>query len=235
LQQNHGELLDGHGYLLWDVESRTYKEFDIHNDFGYLTIDIHNGKIPQWVYNEIHNKLPKYPRLRLRFNETDAITTKECIAEITRLFKTSEITVSRLDTMSQLRSNHSLNKNIVGNTKDEVFQNQLIRDYLDRRYLLDENILDEVIELNKLTSHKVDKSEEADNILWIPKKLEYSNMFSYGDINCVKFDNAKGIVGIFAPNASGKCVDMNTSIEIEFDEEFILNKLGFIPDELKSK
>jgi DNA repair exonuclease SbcCD ATPase subunit len=29
-------------------------------------------------------------------------------------------------------------------------------------------------------------------------------MFSYGDGNCVKFDNAKGIVGIFAPNASGK-------------------------------
>jgi DNA repair exonuclease SbcCD ATPase subunit len=29
-------------------------------------------------------------------------------------------------------------------------------------------------------------------------------MFSYGDGNCVKFDNAKGIVGIFAPNAIGK-------------------------------
>jgi DNA repair exonuclease SbcCD ATPase subunit len=204
IQQNHGEMLEGHGYLLWDVENRTFEEFNLHNDYGYLTIDVHKGKVPQWVYDEIDTKLPKYPRLRLRFNETDATTTKECITEVNRLFKTTEITVSRLDTMSQLRSNHSLNKNIVGNTKDETFQNQLIRDYLDRRYLLEEETLDEIIEINKLTALKVDKSEEADNILWIPKKLEYSNMFSYGEGNTVEFDNAKGIVGIFAPNASGK-------------------------------
>jgi DNA repair exonuclease SbcCD nuclease subunit len=234
IQQNHGELLNGHGYLLWDVQNRTFKEFDLHNDYGYLTIDIHNGKIPQWVYDEIDIKLPKYPRLRLRFNETDATTTKDCITEINRLFKTTEITVSRLDTMAQLKSNHSLNRNIVGNTKDETFQNQLIRDYLDRRYLLDETTLDEIVEVNKLTSLKIDKSDEIENILWIPKKLEYSNMFSYGEDNIVNFDNAKGIVGIFAPNASGKCVDKSTKIEIEFNEEFILATLGFIPDELKS-
>lgn len=204
LQQNHGEMLEGHGYLLWDVARRTFKEFDLHNDYGYLTIDIYKGVIPQWVYDEVGSKLPAHPRLRLRFNETDASTTKECITEVNRLFKTTEITVSRLDTMSQLRSNHSLNKNIVGNTKDELFQTQLIRDYLDRRYLLDEVSLDDIIDINKLTTLRVDKSEEVDNILWIPKKLEYSNMFSYGEGNVVEFDNAKGIVGIFAPNASGK-------------------------------
>lgn len=204
LQQNHGELLEGHGYLLWDVETRSYTEHNIHNDYGFLTIDVYSGKIPNWVYDEIGNKLPKHPRLRLRFNETDATTTKECITEINRLFKTSEVTVSRLDTMSQLRSNHSLNKNIVGNTKDETFQNQLIRDYLDRRYLLTDDVLDEIVDINKLTSLKVDKNEEIDNILWIPKKMEFSNMFSYGEGNVVEFDNAKGIVGIFAPNASGK-------------------------------
>jgi DNA repair exonuclease SbcCD ATPase subunit len=204
IQQNHGELLVGHGYLLWDVEKRTFTEFDLHNDYGYLTIDVHNGKIPQWVYDEINTKLPKYPRLRLRFDGTDATTTKECITEINRLFKTTEITVSRLDTMAQLRSNHNLNKNIVGNVKDETFQNQLIRDYLDRRYLLDEETLDEIVEINKSTSLKVDKTEDSGNILWIPKKLEYENMFSYGEGNSVKFDNAKGIVGIFASNASGK-------------------------------
>lgn len=204
IQQNHGELLEGHGYLLWDVENRTFKEFDLHNDYGYLTIDIDKGKIPQWVYSEAGVKLPKNPRLRLRFNETDATTTKECITEINRLFKSTEITVSRLDTMARLRSNHNLNKNIVGNTKDETFQNELIRDYLDRRYLLDDETLDDIIEINKLTALKVDKSDESGNILWIPKKLEYSNMFSYGEGNIVEFDNAKGIVGIFASNASGK-------------------------------
>jgi len=204
LQQNHGELLNGHGYLLWDINKRTFQEFDIINDYGYVTIDIFRGTIPQWVYNELNTTLPKYPRLRLRFNETDAVTTKECITEFNRLFKSSEITISRLDTMSKLRSSYSLNKNVVGNTKDDNFQNSLIRDYLDRRFNLDENMLDSIIGINHITNQRVDKSDELDNILWIPKRLEHSNMFSYGEDNIVNFDNARGIVGIFAPNASGK-------------------------------
>jgi DNA repair exonuclease SbcCD ATPase subunit len=203
VQQNHGELLNGHGYLLWDIEKRTFEEFDIPNDFGYLTIDVYKGNIPQWVYDE-SDTLPKNPRLRLRFNETDATTTKACITELSKIFKTTEITVSRMDTMAKLRSNNGLNNGIVGNVKDETFQNHLITDYLDRRYLLEETHLDAISEINKLTNQKVSANNRMDNILWIPKKLEFSNMFSYGETNLVRFDNAKGIVGIFAPNASGK-------------------------------
>lgn len=33
IQQNFGETVSGHGFLLWDVQTRTYKEFDVHNDY----------------------------------------------------------------------------------------------------------------------------------------------------------------------------------------------------------
>jgi DNA repair exonuclease SbcCD ATPase subunit len=42
------------------------------------------------------------------------------------------------------------------------------------------------------------------NIQWVPKQFEFSNMFSYGENNKIRFENTNGIVGIFAPNASGK-------------------------------
>ena len=58
IQQNHGELLENHGYLLWDVESRTYTEHNIHNEYGYLTVDVVQGIVPKWVYDEIDTKLP---------------------------------------------------------------------------------------------------------------------------------------------------------------------------------
>ena len=32
VQQNHGEYLENHGYLLWDVKNETFEEFNIHND-----------------------------------------------------------------------------------------------------------------------------------------------------------------------------------------------------------
>jgi DNA repair exonuclease SbcCD nuclease subunit len=65
VQQNHGEMLENHGYLLWDVPSRTFTEHHLYNDYGFLTIDVVSGKIPQWVYDELNTKLPTHPRLRL--------------------------------------------------------------------------------------------------------------------------------------------------------------------------
>ena len=204
VQQNHGELLEGHGYLLWDVDSRTYQEFDIHNDYGYLTIDVVNGQIPQWVFDEIDTKLPKYPRLRLRFTNTEPSVMKLKITELKQMFKVSEVTVTRTDTIGQLKTNTKVNKNIVGNVKDVTFQNQLIRDYLERQFLLDNEDLDKIADFNVDINSRVDDTHSAENIIWTPIEFEFSNMFSYGEGNKIRFENAQGIVGIFAPNASGK-------------------------------
>ena len=38
----------------------------------------------------------------------------------------------------------------------------------------------------------------------LQKEFKFSNMFSYGEDNLIRFDKAQGIMGIFAPNASGK-------------------------------
>ena len=204
IQQNHGELLENHGYLLWDIPTRTFTEHHIHNEYGFLTVDVVNGKIPQWVYDEVGTKLPKYPRLRLRFTKTEASDMKKKITELKKLFKVAEVTVTRTDTIGQLKTNQKVNKNIVGDVKNETFQNQLIRDYLERQYLLEDSELDKIAEINSELNSQIDDSEIAENILWTPKEFEFSNMFSYGENNLVRFEKAQGIMGIFAPNASGK-------------------------------
>ena len=204
VQQNHGEMLENHGYLLWDVPTRTFEEFHIHNDYGFLTVDVVDGVIPQWVHDEVNTKLPKHPRLRLRFTNTEASDMKLRIAELKKIFKVAEVTVTRTDTMGQLKTNSKLNKNIVGNVKDETFQNSLIRDYLERQYLLEDSELDKITEMNKELNTQIDDSDSMGNILWTPKEFKFSNMFSYGEDNKVRFDKAQGIIGIFAPNASGK-------------------------------
>jgi len=176
----------------------------IYNDYGFLTVDVVDGQIPQWVYDEVGTKLPKYPRLRLRFTNTEPSDMKLRITELKKLFKVAEVTVTRTDTIGQLKTNTKVNKNIVGDVKDETFQNSLIRDYLERQYLLESEELDKIAEINKELNTQIDNSDIAGNILWTPKEFQFSNMFSYGEDNKVRFDKAQGIVGIFAPNASGK-------------------------------
>jgi len=204
IQQNHGELLENHGYLLWDVPTRTFTEHHLHNDYGFLTVDVVDGEIPQWVYDEVGTKLPRYPRLRLRFTNTEPSDMKRKITELKKLFKVAEVTVTRTDTIGQLKTNQKVNKNIVGDVKDTTFQNSLIRDYLERQYLLEAEELDKIQDINSELNTQIDTSEIAGNILWTPKQFNFSNMFSYGEDNLIRFDNARGIMGIFAPNASGK-------------------------------
>lgn len=43
IQQDHGENISSHGYVIWDVEKQTYEEVDIPNeDYGYYTFSINN-------------------------------------------------------------------------------------------------------------------------------------------------------------------------------------------------
>ena len=65
VQQNHGEGLS-HGYLLWDVPKRKSEYIEISNDYGYYTLDIDNGILPD------ADDMPKKARLRGRVSNTSA-------------------------------------------------------------------------------------------------------------------------------------------------------------------
>ena len=198
VQQNHGESLNTHGYLLWDVKSRTYEGFDIENDYGFYTLDVVNGVVPQVT------DMPAKPRLRVRITNTDPTQIKRALTEIQKQYKVEEFTVTRMDTISKQKQGNYDDKLSIGNVRDIEFQNGLIRDYLERQFLADEETVDKIQQINREINTKLVDEDSSANIQWIPKEFEFHNMFSYGENNKIRFDNAKGMVGIFAPNASGK-------------------------------
>ena len=40
VQQNYGESINNHGFLVWDVDSLTYEEYDVKTDFGFYLFNI---------------------------------------------------------------------------------------------------------------------------------------------------------------------------------------------------
>lgn len=85
-----------------------------------------------------------------------------------------------------------------------LFQNKLIEDFLNENEHLTEEQLEVVKGINNDINSKLGSQRTITNSTWIPKKFEFSNMFSYGPNNVVDFSQMKGAYGIFAPNASGK-------------------------------
>jgi len=212
IQQNHGEDF-GKGFLVWDVEKRKSKFVNVPNDYGYYTMNVVNGHIPPL------DDLPKYPRLRVKFEKTSTADIKKLIAVIKQKAKIKEFGVIRTDKLSQIGQNSTLSKINLGNIRDTIYQNKLIVDYLEQKFnVLDDDTLRRVCKINEELNLKLPNVEVGRNISWKPKKFEFNNMFSYGEDNVVDFSNMIGSMGLFASNASGKSSLLDALTYCVFDK-----------------
>lgn len=195
IQQNHSEAL-GHGIFVWDIKTSSAEYVEITNDYGYYTFEIDKG-----VVLNPSNAIPKKPRVRLKIKDTDSGTLKTLVAQIRQQYDVQEIAIQKV---SQLNEKGQMQKFNIKNIRDVEFQNKLITEYLNANYALDDVTLDTVRHINRTVHSKTQDLLNTRNITWIPKKFEFSNMFSYGEGNVLDFTDLTGLYGLFAPNASGK-------------------------------
>lgn len=225
IQQDFGEEITK-GVLIWDINSKESIFKPIRNDYGYINLylnDLEN-------LNEIYFAPKSHIRL-ISNQDIDDIKQNNLEKIIRNYLSNKHIEIldyvyEHVTEKSEIQVDSS-----VENIYDVNIQNELIREYL-RKNLIKDEIIDACIKRNEELNEKITKSDYA-IANWYPEELKFSNFFSYGENNNISIGNSKGITGIFGKNESGKCVDENTKIEIEFNKDEIINKLGFLPDELK--
>jgi DNA repair exonuclease SbcCD ATPase subunit/DNA repair exonuclease SbcCD nuclease subunit len=198
IMQNHSESkYPEHGILVWDINTKQSEFVPIHNDYGYVTLDIENGKL---VGNP---KIPNKPRMRIRVNDTTQSQLDKILTKIKTKNKIQELSIQRVLSTNPNDSNKKSNISI-SNLDDVGFQNKLIGDFLNDKLVLSGEQIDIVKGINTDINNRITNNNHLKNIIWKPKRFEFSNMFSYGENNVIDFDNLNGAYGIFAPNASGK-------------------------------
>ena len=197
IMQNHSEAkYPEHGILVWDVQTKESEFVPIHNDYGYITVDVESGNI---VGNPT---IPNKPRMRVRVKDTTQSQLKKVLSKIRVGRKVQEVSIQKVITDTK---DYSGGSNIIlQNVRDVGFQNKLIEDYLSARFVLSDDHLDVVRNINNDINQKLGTSVGMKNTIWKPKTFEFSNMFSYGADNVIDFTQMKGAYGIFASNASGK-------------------------------
>ena len=196
IQQNHGEALD-HGILVWDLPDRTSEFIEIENNYGYVTFEVDNAKIINSPY-----RVPKKPRVRIKFNNTDASDIKKLIATIRKKYKVQDISIQRSVNHIENNQNGSI---VIGNVRDVEHQNNLITQFIEENYPdADKKELDAIRHINRTINSKLPVLESVRNVTWYPVSFEFDNMFSYGEKNKVDFSKLSDVIGLFAANASGK-------------------------------
>ena len=196
IQQNHGEALD-HGILVWDVETRKAEFVEIHNDYGYVTIETEGSQIVKSPH-----RMPNKPRIRIKFNETSAADMKRLVTMIRKKYNVQDITIQR--TISA-QNNEQSSTIAIGNVRDVEYQNTLLTDFINTKFpqaTTDE--LDAIRHINRSINSKLPAVESVRHITWHPVSFEFDNMFSYGEGNQVDFNKMNDVCGLFASNTSGK-------------------------------
>lgn len=196
IQQNHGEALD-HGILIWDVKTCKAEFVEIHNDYGYVTIETDGPNIIKSPH-----RMPNKPRIRIKFNETSAADMKKLVTTIRKKYNVQDITIQRT-----IATKHSTDANsiTIGNVRDVEYQNTLLTDFIDVKFpTATTEELDAIRHINRSINSKLPAVESVRHITWHPVSFEFDNMFSYGKGNRVDFNKLSDVCGLFASNTSGK-------------------------------
>ena len=195
VQQNHGEDI-GKGYLLWDVPKRKSEYIEIHNDFGYYTIDIQDGKLPDL------SDLPNKPRVRVRVSNTKPSQLKKLMTQLQKKAKIQESVITRVDGLSTEKIRDK--KINIGDVNNPDYQYDLVSEYLKNNYIVDDDTMIKIKDVLKDLNSVIPEADIQRNVYWKLKRFEFSNLFSYGEDNVVDFTKLNGMIGLFAPNATGK-------------------------------
>ena len=217
VQQNFGEAYEGHGYALIDLTSEDevkYTFHDIPNDYGYYTLDIDDGILPDNL------PITKNTSLRIRTTNTDVAQLKRVLATIRKEYKNKDAVIIKLDKHSNGTST-SLSDAVLnqGDVRNVSYQNALLEEYLTDQGT-DPDIIAKSLEINKKLNQELQAPDIARSVVWKPKKFTFSNMFSYGEDNEIDFSTKSGTCGLFAPNHTGKSASLDALCFCLFDQSF---------------
>jgi hypothetical protein len=162
--------------------------------------------------------------------------TQEKIKSVRHYFqKKYETTNVNVITKTKVDKEITHNVDISFNMLDKNYQKELVKTYLDGKTLSEH--LDKVLGIDSIVDNRMSLNDDEVQPFkkWFIKNIEFSNFLSYGENQKIDFDKCSGISVVESnpPNFGGKCIRYDTNIEIQFDADYIVKKLGFLPDELK--
>ena len=213
IQQGFAEE-PAHGFLLWDVNTKQSRFVQVENDFGYKVLNVQDGKIQNRM-----NFMPPKGKYKIKYYNTTLEQIKDIQLDLRKQYpELKEVVAERQDVFSKIEGTQ--NKISIGDVRDVVYQNKLITDFLTNNVEgVDDDTIKRVCELNKLTNNspEVHDNDIIRNVDWKIKSFEFDNMFSYGQGSKIDFTKLNGVIGLVAPNHSGKSALMDAIAYTIFD------------------
>jgi DNA repair exonuclease SbcCD ATPase subunit len=167
---------------------------------------------------EIAKKSPQGSRFRVRSSVSLTQDEVHILSETLKTVKSaSEVTYkidAQVDTNLVKTTTTSVSKT---DLRSPEVVGKLLRDYYKDLSLSDRE-LESLTDTAKSYLSQVTSVEDLSrNSKWSLRRLEWDNLFAYGEGNVVNFEKLNGIVGIFGPNRTGKSSIVGTLMYVLFN------------------
>ena len=227
IQQNHGELLNNHGWCLWEIPEFTHKFIELPNDYGFYTFECaDNAKLPTLPIKNV--------RLRIFTGDVDSVSVKKIITAFKKNYNIVELTTNKHRYDGVVRPKTTKHTELLDVTNVNI-QNSLISEYLEKSGLdITDELKEQILQVNSTMNNQLKHEDYSRSIQWRPIEFRFSNMFSYGESNKITFDSMKGVYGIFAPNASGKSSIMDALMFCLYDKTPRASRAGHVMNNRKN-
>lgn len=237
IEQNFSEG-DGkfHGYLLWDVTTRSAKEVSVDNAYGHITIDLNRFTDFDNLQLSVDNKIT-HKRIRVKWKTLPAVKNTENTRKVDAFLMQNfnPISIKHYnDFIEEKKIKIEEQADIQNISKREVIH-KVITEYLKKIGVKDD-VINDVLDLDVEIENRLD-IEELTNIHWSIAKLSGKHFRSYDDIE-INWDGKDGLYQIVGENGVGKStinqlmtyILFGKTLETDFrkkfgDSRFINNKL----------
>jgi len=201
IQQSHGESLNSHGILLWDLTNGKSRLIPIENQYGFCQLHIVNGVLQK-------SEIPLKPHIKFYLHNTTPQEYEKIEKGIMRKYQVINI------------MKENVTEKFVSQQREFSFQSQsYLQSYFRERFSEKDNLLLEKLHQKISQKVKIEESRAVQNS-WKILELRFSNIFSYGEDNVIDFRkyNRHCIIGIFAPNHYGKSAIVDIILFCLFDK-----------------
>ncbi len=195
IQQNFGESVDNHGFIIWDIKNKTKQFYEIYNPYAFIIVKINNNG---YSFNKsLIDKKFISVRYDLEINDISLIDKFKEFA----LENGIEIIKSSINKLYNISTKQGENVKLQGGHKINVI------DYFNKKAendKLSEDIKKNLCELHEEIQRNV---ETKDRLVseWKIISIDFQNLFCFGNNHINTLDlNQHGIYKLFANNFMGK-------------------------------
>jgi DNA repair exonuclease SbcCD ATPase subunit len=203
IQQNYGESIDNHGYILWDLINKTSSFVEIHNDHCYAKTTIVDNELILHEEDKI-NKLNKtILDIEIYYNKNELNIVDDKIKELKKKYTI----LSNKKTCVDLKQTLSLSGCLKNSSIVDIYKN-LVKKNND---VLNEDIINEFLNVEKIISSQSNKMMKL-------KYIKFKNILSYKGTYEINFEKMTGLTTITGSNGIGKSSIIDIILYLLYDK-----------------